>query len=140
MIRCRAWKALCNWLRSPALDYSPAYQDEYQRLWHAAAKERDALRLRLREQTAEIAPARPGWTITGPKFKDADHYLSKDGTNPDAPWPGYGWPLGSECWYFILEGHGWYLHATGLTRENAAERAEAVMDSDDPPRFVGAIR
>jgi TolA-binding protein len=33
-------------------DYLPAYQDEYQRLWHEAAAERDALRAeneRLRE-------------------------------------------------------------------------------------------
>lgn len=29
------------------LDYSPSFQDEYQRLWHEAAKERDELRRQL---------------------------------------------------------------------------------------------
>jgi hypothetical protein len=28
-------------------DYSPAYQDEYQRLWHEAAAERDKLKRQL---------------------------------------------------------------------------------------------
>jgi hypothetical protein len=76
------------------------------------------------------------WTIDGPHFKDADSYLSHDGTNPEAPSPGYGWPLGTECWYYELEGRrGWErvrLCATGLTRESAAQRAQAIMASDDP--------
>lgn len=80
-----------------------------------------------------------GWSFDGPHFKDADHYLSKDGTNPDAPWPGYGWPLGSECWYFVLEGAGYYLYATGTTKEKAARRAEAAVRSMNPPRFLGAV-
>lgn len=36
-----------EWLAARAAcdpDYSPAYQDEYQRLWHQAAAERDRLR------------------------------------------------------------------------------------------------
>lgn len=68
----------------------------------------------------------PGWTADGPRFKDADSYLSTDGDNPEAPWPGYGWPLGSECWYYVLRGHGRRLFATGLTRENAARRAQEL--------------
>jgi hypothetical protein len=82
---------------------------------------------------------REGWTVAVPRFKDKDHYLASDGTNPDAPWPGYGWPLGSECWYYVLRGHGLRLHATGLTQESAARRAEEIMASDDPASFVGAV-
>ncbi len=80
---------------------------------------------------------RDGWTIDGPHFKDAQHYLSRDGTNPEAPNPGYGWPLGSECWYFTLEGQGLRLCATGLTEESASLRAKAIMDADEPARFAG---
>lgn len=83
---------------------------------------------------------RPGWTVRGPKFKSKDSYLDQDGTNPEAPAPGYGWPLGSECWWYMLDGHGLRLVASGATRESAAARAEAVMDADDPARFVGAIQ
>lgn len=68
----------------------------------------------------------PGWTAHGPHFKDASMYLSKDGTNPEAPWRGYGWPLGSECWYYVLRGSGRQLYATGLTAESAALRAVQV--------------
>lgn len=63
-----------------------------------------------------------GFDITGPRFKNADQYISKDGDNPEAPWPGYGWPLGSECWYFHVEGHGRRAIATGLTIASALER------------------
>jgi hypothetical protein len=82
----------------------------------------------------------PGWTADGPHFKDADSYLSKDGANPEAPWPGYGWPLGSECWYYVLRKQGLRLHVTGLTVESAARRAEEAARSDDPARFTGAVR
>lgn len=81
-----------------------------------------------------------GWEIDGPFFKDAASYLSKDGTNPEAPAPGYGWPLGSECWYYELRGCGLRLCATGLTRESAARRAEAISRAADPARFAGVIR
>lgn len=66
------------------------------------------------------------WHVEGPFFKDEQSYLSKDGDNPEAAQPGYGWPLGSRCWYFRLEGRGRILHATGLTVESAARRAEAL--------------
>jgi hypothetical protein len=81
-----------------------------------------------------------GWDVDGPHFKDGDSYLSKDGTNPEAASPGYGWPLGSECWYYVLLGQGWRLHATGTTVEKAADRARAIAGSDDPARLAGAIR
>jgi hypothetical protein len=68
----------------------------------------------------------PGWTADGPRFKDASMYLSSDGTNPEAPHPGYGWPLGTECWYYVLRGPGRRLYATGLTVESAALRAGQV--------------
>lgn len=68
----------------------------------------------------------PGWSVEGPTFKDAEQYLSRDGDNPEAPRPGYGWPLGTECWYYVLEGHGLRLFATGLTTESAARRAEVI--------------
>jgi hypothetical protein len=63
-----------------------------------------------------------GWDITGPRFKNAGKYLSKDGDNPEAPLPDYGWPLGSECWFFIMEGNGYRLFATGLTPSSALDR------------------
>lgn len=98
-------------------------------------------------QTAEDAvPVLPaGWSYDGPRFKDEDSYLSKDGTNPEAPWPGYGWPQGSECWYFVVrgtapEGYEVWLVITGLTAASAARRAEEAARSPDPLRFVGAIR
>ncbi len=69
----------------------------------------------------------PGWTVEGPYYKDADHYLSRDGGNPAAPVPGYGWPLGTECYYFILTGHGLRLTATGATVDDAAARAGQLM-------------
>jgi hypothetical protein len=62
-----------------------------------------------------------GWTAEGPYFKGPDQYLSSDGTNPEAPWPGYGWPLGTECWFFILRGNSRVI-VTGLTAESAARR------------------
>ncbi len=81
-----------------------------------------------------------GWTpADGPYFKDAEHYLSKDGANPDAPVPGSGWPLGSECWYYVLRRRGMRLHVTGLTAEKAARRAEEAARSQDPARFTGAV-
>lgn len=90
-----------------------------------------------------IASQCDSWTVDGPHFKDADQYLSHDGTNPEAPSPGYGWPLGTECWFYELEGrHDGQrirLCATGLTRESAAKRAQAIMEADDPGRFAGAI-
>lgn len=64
-----------------------------------------------------------GWTISGPHHKDNLHYISRDGDNPFAPKPGYGWPLGTECWFFHLEGHGLRLVATGHTVEGAFHRA-----------------
>lgn len=67
-----------------------------------------------------------GWNADGPHFKSADTYLSKDGDNPEAPRPGYGWPLGTECWYFRLEGNGLILFATGSTVERAEARAFAI--------------
>lgn len=86
-------------------------------------------------------PALPDeWTFDGPHFKGSNSYLSVDGTNPEAPHPGYGWPLGSECWYFELVGDGWRLFATGLTVQSAARRAEAIANAEDPGRFSGAIR
>lgn len=36
-------------------DYSPAYQDEYQRLWHKAAAERDSLASQVEELMRDIA-------------------------------------------------------------------------------------
>jgi hypothetical protein len=71
----------------------------------------------------------PGWTAEGPRFKDASMYLSSDGTNPEAPWPGYGWPLGTECWYYVLRGPGRRLYATGLTIESAARRAACLAQA-----------
>lgn len=68
-----------------------------------------------------------GWTVTGPRFKDGDHYLSKDGDNPEAPWPKYGWPLGSECWYYLMEGFDRRFYATGLTPEQTAAPAPAMQ-------------
>lgn len=82
----------------------------------------------------------PGWTADGPRFKGSGSYLSADGTNPEAPWPGYGWPLGSECWYYVLRGRGLVLYVTGLTAESAARRAEEAAMADDPARFTGAVR
>lgn len=89
----------------------------------------------------ELQPAAPdlppGWTAAGPYFKDADHYLSCDGDNPEAPAPGYGWPLGSECWYYVLtkEGRGLRLRPAGLTRESASRRAEQLARQyEDVPR------
>jgi hypothetical protein len=38
-------------------DYSPAYQDEYQRLWHKAAAERDAYRKILESMTIPVGMA-----------------------------------------------------------------------------------
>lgn len=82
----------------------------------------------------------PGWTADGPYFKGTESYLSADGANPEAPWPGYGWPLGSECWFYVLHHQGLRLHVTGLTAESAARRAEQAVLSDDPARFTGAVR
>jgi len=78
-----------------------------------------------------------GWQVEGPKHKDADRYLSKDGDNPEAPWPGYGWPLGTECWYFVLTGHGARLFAAGSTAELAARRAEVVAEAHGVRRARG---
>lgn len=77
-----------------------------------------------------------GWTVTGPEFKPSNKYMARDGDNPEAAWPGYGWPLGSECWFYRLEGHGWRLIATGLTRESAAARVEVLIErhADTPER------
>lgn len=69
-------------------------------------------------------------TIRGPMFKDGSTYLSSDGHNPEAPRPGYGWPLGSECWYFYLEGSGARRWATGLTVESAWNRAVAIANGE----------
>ncbi len=80
-----------------------------------------------------------GWDITGPFAKGKDQYLSKDGTNPEAPWPGYGWPLGSECWYYVLEDRRYSLIATGLTRESALARTIEIATADDPLRKCGAV-
>lgn len=91
-------------------------------------------------KTDQSKPTLPvGWTADGPHLKDGDGYLSKDGTNPEAPSPGYGWPLGTECWYFVLEGHGMRLFATGTTVEKASERAVTITNADDPAREGGAI-
>lgn len=70
-----------------------------------------------------------GWTITGPKFKRREQYLSRDGDNPEAPWSGYGWPLESECYWFLLEGFGYRRCATGLTIQSALNRAIMICDS-----------
>lgn len=92
-------------------------------------------------EESRMTPDLPGgWSADGPYFKGPDKYLSKDGANPEAPWPGYGWPLGSECWYYVLTGHGYQLHVTGLTKESAARRAEEASGSEDPLRFTGAVR
>lgn len=63
--------------------------------------------------------------IDGPHFKGTDKYLDEDGDNPQAPWPGYGWPLGSECWYFLLkeEPPSFRYAATGVTVQDAWLRA-----------------
>lgn len=66
--------------------------------------------------------------VVGPFYKDEEHYLSKDGDNPEAPWPGYGWPLGTACWYFILEG-GYRWAATGSTVEKAWQRAVSLYEN-----------
>ncbi len=71
----------------------------------------------------EILDKLSGWDITGPRFKGPMQYLSRDGDNPEAPWPDYGWPLGSECYYFIMEGHGYRKFATGSTPTRALDRA-----------------
>ena len=81
-----------------------------------------------------------GWEVDGPHFKGADSYLSKDSTNPEAPAPGYGWPLGSECFYYVLRGHGMRLFATGSTMEKALERAVTIATAEDPAREGGAIQ
>jgi hypothetical protein len=39
-----------------------------------------------------------GWNVIGPRFKNKEQYLSKDGDNPEAPWPDYGWPLDTESY------------------------------------------
>jgi hypothetical protein len=67
-----------------------------------------------------------GLNINGPAFKNGETYLSKDGDNPEAPWPGYGWPLGTECWYYRIEGLGSRKYATGLTPVSALARATEV--------------
>lgn len=68
-----------------------------------------------------------GLRITGPHFKATDRYLSKDGDNPEAPWQGYGWPLGTECWYFHMESEtGSVRYATGKTVESAEARARKI--------------
>lgn len=66
--------------------------------------------------------------IDGPFFKGEDNYLSMDGDNPEAPWPGYGWPLGTTCWYFRVEGRR-HLCATGTTVERAFARAVELFES-----------
>jgi hypothetical protein len=84
--------------------------------------------------------AAAGWEIVGPFHKDAESYLSKDGTNPEAPEPGYGWPLGTECFYYVLRGHGLRLHATGSTIGKAERRAVQIATASDPAREGGAVR
>lgn len=69
-----------------------------------------------------------GWEISGPIFKRKSSYLDMDGDNPEAPWPGYGWPLGTTCYYFRMRGHGWRQCATGSTVEEARERVKTLMD------------
>jgi hypothetical protein len=80
------------------------------------------------QQAAGEALFRENCYITGPHFKDESHYLSHDGDNPQAPWPRYGWPLGTECWYFYLEVEGRRLWATGITVMNAWQRAIYLVD------------
>lgn len=65
--------------------------------------------------------------VDGPHFKGEGTYLSADGDNPEAAWPGYGWPLGTECWYFRLNGRGRRLWATGTTVAKAWERAQELF-------------
>lgn len=74
-----------------------------------------------RERGSTVIPDKV--EISGPHFKPSDRYLSSDGDNPLVPWPGYGWPLGSTCWYFRLTGEGRWLYATGHTVEQALARA-----------------
>lgn len=89
---------------------------------------------------ADLSKLPAGWEVEGPHFKDHTTYLSHDGTNPEAPEPGYGWPLGTECWYYVLNGHGLRLHATGSTELKALERALVIASADDPAREGGAVR
>jgi hypothetical protein len=67
-------------------------------------------------------------TIEGPFWKSPGHDLSKDGDNPEAPWPGYGWPLGTECWYFVVMS-GWRRRwwTTGSSVAKALERLEDIL-------------
>jgi hypothetical protein len=70
-----------------------------------------------------VAAAISETNISGPYFKDETSYISKDGDNPEAPWPGYGWPLETECWWFAVECGCRRVIATGLTHDSAIRRA-----------------
>jgi hypothetical protein len=72
-----------------------------------------------------------GWDVEGPFFKDKEHYLSRDGDNPESPWVGYGWPLNTECWYFVLEGYGLRKIATGITIKSALEQMIVLCGNYD---------
>ena len=67
------------------------------------------------------------WDVKGPFFKNSEQYLSRDGDNTEAPWPGYGWPLGTECYFFVAEGNGHRVIATGVTVESAWRRTVEVV-------------
>ncbi len=71
------------------------------------------------------------WRIDGPFFKPAEEFLAADGECPEAPAPGYGWPLGSECCYFKVYGFGWRAYATGLTLPSALRRAATVIEQKE---------
>lgn len=70
----------------------------------------------------EISQLLSGWDVRGPFFKNSEQYISSDRDNPEAPWPGYGWPLDTECYFFQMHGHGRRLCATGVTPASALDR------------------
>jgi hypothetical protein len=94
--------------------------------WHKICQERTEVYL---QGAAYRQVDLTGWEVTGPHFKDENHYLSCDGSNPDVLWPGYGWPLGTTAYYYHVKGHGWNLVPTGSTVEKAWARAAQLIES-----------
>lgn len=56
-------------------EYSPAYQDEYRRLWHGAAAERDRLLVFLRNENFEFEDNGQTWRAW--PAEDVDSVLAR---------------------------------------------------------------
>lgn len=75
----------------------------------------------------DILAVMRGVDLEGPFLKRDNHYLSRDGDNPEAEWPGYGWPLGSVCWWYRIRVDECGEVATGLTPQSAFDRAMFII-------------